>query len=134
MQNKKGKDSFSISKEGVDYYYLIIRHIDRMSEGLRIGLDVGQVNTKILVGYYEQILHLEAILIPFLDEEYYEVKKHFENEIPAYSATWSGDIGRQIEYFKATQKIFKLLIVKAYNARILKLAVRTDYKIDEDLF
>jgi len=63
-----------------------------MSEGLKEGLEPGKVNTKTLVGYYEQILHLESLIFPFLDKQYEIKRKELEKKLPGYSKTWSGDI------------------------------------------
>lgn len=126
---------YSTSSEGIDYFFLIIRHLDRMSESIRAGLDVGVVNTQVLVGYYQQVMHLEALLVPFLHKDYYTKRNKFKKELPGYSKTWSGKISDQIQFFEATTKLLKLLIVKAYNARVLKVKIKREYKSGEgDLF
>lgn len=124
---------YSTRSEGIDYYYLIIRHVDRMSEGLKEGLDVGKVNTKTLVGYYQQVLHLESLLIPYLDEEYYEKRKVAEKKLPGYAKTWSGQISNQIEFFLAVSTLFRLLIVWAYKFRVLKIKVVREYKVGDKI-
>lgn len=124
---------YSTKQEGIDYYYLIVRHIDRMSEGLKEGLDVGTVNTKSLVCYYQQILHLESLLVPFLPwKEYKQKREKIERDLPGYSSTWSGDIEDQVKFFIEVSKLFRLLMVYAYNARVLKVKIRKEWKSGKD--
>lgn len=125
--------SYSTKQEGIDYYFLIVRHIDRMSEGLKEGLDVGKINTKTLVGYYQQVIHLESLLTPFLNIKYYKEKAKWSKKIPAYSQTWSSELKDQVGYFKAISNIFQLLIIWAYNNGVLKIKRIAQYKMDEDI-
>lgn len=119
---------FSIKKGGPDYSFLIMRHLDRMSESLKTGLDVGEINTKQLLSYHNQILHLENLLTPILDQEYLDKRTEFEAKIPKISTTWSSDLNKQMEYLRAISKLLKLQIVKAYNRRIIKLPIKsTDF-------
>lgn len=123
--------SYSTKQEGIDYYFLIVRHIDRMSEGLKEGLDVGKINTRILVSYHQEVIHLESLLTPFLNKEYYKQKKKWSEKIPAVSQTWSSEIKDQIAYFKGISNIFQLLIIWAYKNGVLKIKRIAEYKDDE---
>lgn len=125
--------SYSTKQEGIDYYFLIVRHIDRMSEGLKEGLDVGKINTKTLVGYYQQVIHLESLLTPFLNKKYYEQKAKWSKKIPSYEQTWSSELKDQVEYFKSISNILQLLIIWAYNNGVLKIKRIAQYKMDEDI-
>lgn len=112
---------YSIEKRGIDYFYLLIKHLDRMSDGLRGGLDVGVINTDKLVAYYQQIMHFESLIVPFLDEKYYQDKKKWAEKIPGFQQTWSGEISDQIYYFQAISNIFQLLMMLAYMKGVLKI-------------
>jgi len=118
---------FRISDDGIDYYFLIIKHLDRMSERLIVGLEPGKINTSDLVGYYEQVLHFECLMIPFLDDNYYARRSELEKFLPAHSSTWSGSLDIQLKYFMAVCKLFKLLLAQAYNERVLKLKIKREY-------
>lgn len=119
---------FSIKKGGQDYSFLVLRHLDRMSEGLASGLDVGHINTKKLVAYHNQVLHCENLLVPVLDEEYKRFRDRYVKAIPDVTTTWSNDLNLQIKYFAAVSKILKLQIQKAYNKQIIKLPYRFEDK------
>ncbi len=122
------RKDFSVRQEGIDYFFLIVRHIDRMSDGLTAGLGVGEINTKPLVAYHQMVLHLESLLVPFVDDEFEEARKKLEKDMPDFSDTWSGDIADQINYFKGTAKLFKLLIILAYNKGVLKIKITKEAK------
>jgi len=127
-------EQFSIKKGGQDYSFLLLRHLDRMSESQKIGLDIGVVNTKQLIGYRNQISHMENILTPILDQEYKDKRDEFIRKIPRISNTWSSDLNLQIAYQEAISKILKLQIQKAYNKRIIKLPYKfEDMKSLDDL-
>lgn len=125
---------FSIQQTGIDYFINILKHIDRMSEGLiKESVDVGKIGTKALVGYYEQILHLEALLTPFLTKEYYEKRKDIISKIPDYHLTWSSEIKDQIEFFNAIVKLFRFLILISYKQGVLKIKMLPQWRMDDDI-
>lgn len=130
---------FSIKKGGQDYSFLVLRHLDRMSEGLASGLEVGQINTKKLVAYHNQVLHNENLLVPILDNEYKHLRDKYVRAIPDVTTTWSNDLNLQIKYFASVSKILKLQIAKAYNRRVIKLPFKFEDSLKkledyEDLF
>ena len=127
------RKDFSVRQEGIDYFFLIVRHIDRMSDGLTAGLGVGEINTKPLVAYHQMVLHLESLLVPFVDDEFETERKKLEKDMPDFSDTWSGDIADQINYFKGTAKLFKLLIILAYNKGVLKIKITKESKLETGL-
>lgn len=131
---KSSQTSFGIRQEGIDYFFLIMKHIDRMSEGLKEGLDVGKINTEKLISYYEQIMHLEGLLIPFLDEKFYQKRKELEMRLPGYSKTWSGKFEDQVTYFMKISDLFQLLVLQAYKTGVLKIKIRRSYNFDRELF
>ena len=120
---------FSVRQEGIDYFFLIVRHIDRMSDGLTAGLGVGEINTKPLIAYHQMVLHFESLLTPFLtDEEFKIERKKLEKKMPDYEKTWSGEIGDQIKYFEGISNLFQLLIIEAYNHGVLKIKITKEEK------
>ena len=104
------RKDFSVRQEGIDYFFLIVRHIDRMSDSLRGGLGVGEIGTKPLVAYTQMVFHLESLLINFLDEEFYEEREKIIKSMPEVANTWEA-IESQISYFLGVQDLFQLLIV-----------------------
>lgn len=125
------RQDFSVKQEGIDYFFLIVRHIDRMSDGLTAGLGVGEINTKPLIAYHQMTLHFESLLIPFAtDPDYITARKKIESNMPDFSDTWSGDMADQINYFKKISDLFQLLILLAYNSNILKIKITKDAKTD----
>ena len=128
------RKDFSVRQEGIDYFFLVVRHIDRMSDGLTAGLGVGEINTKPLIAYHQMILHFESLLIPFLtDKDFVEKRKKLEKEMPEFSDTWSGDMADQIKYFKGISNLFQLLIIQAYNKGVLKIKITKEAKTETGL-
>ena len=127
------RKDFSVRQEGIDFFFLVVRHIDRMSDGLTAGLGVGEINTKPLVAYHQMILHLESLLTPFLtDEKFIEERKKLEKDMPEISGTWSGDMKDQIDYFKKISDLFQLLIIQAYNKGVLKIKITKEARVETD--
>ncbi len=127
------RKDFSVRQEGIDYFFLIVRHIDRMSDGLTAGLGVGEINTKPLIAYHQMVLHFESLLTPFADEEFKKTREKLEKDMPDFSDTWSGDIKDQINYFKGVSKLFRLLIILAYNKGVLKIKITKEAKTETGL-
>lgn len=128
------RKDFSVRQEGIDYFFLIVRHIDRMSEGLTAGLDIGVINTKPLIAYHQMVLHFESLLTPFLtDKEFVEKRKELEKTMPELSDTWSGDFNDQINYFRKISTLFQLLIIVAYNKGVLKIKITKEEKTETGL-
>ncbi len=127
------RKDFSVRQEGIDYFFLIVRHIDRMSDGLTAGLGVGEINTKPLIAYHQMVMHFESLLTPFINKEFKEAREKLEKDMPDFSDTWSGDLADQINYFKGVSKLFKLLIILAYNEGVLKIKINKEAKIETGL-
>ena len=128
------RKDFSVKQEGIDYFFLIVRHIDRMSDGLTAGLGVGEINTKPLLAYHQMILHFESLLTPFLtDQDFIKQREKIEKTLPEISGTWSGDMQEQIDYFKGISDLFQLLIIEAYNHGVLKIKITKEAKTETDL-
>ncbi len=122
------RKDFSVRQEGIDYFFLIVRHIDRMSDGLTAGLGVGEINTKPLIAYHQMVMHFDSLLTPFVDKEHIKAREKLDKDMPDFSDTWSGDMADQINYFKAVSKLFKLLIILAYNKGVLKIKITKEAK------
>ena len=122
------RKDFSVRQEGIDYFFLIVRHIDRMSDGLTAGLGVGEINTKPLIAYHQMVLHFESLLAPFENKVFKTAKEKIEKDMPDFSDTWSGDMADQINYFKGVSKFFRLLIIHAYNEGVLKIKITKEAK------
>ncbi len=128
------RKDFSVRQEGIDYFFLIVRHIDRMSDGLTAGLGVGEINTKPLIAYHQMILHFESLLTPFLtDKEFVKKREELEKKMPELSDTWSGDFSDQINYFRKISTLFQLLIIVAYNKGVLKIKITKEAKTETGL-
>lgn len=118
----------------MDYYIVLVKHIDKMSEGLiKESLDVGKIGTKMLMTYYMQIIHLEGLLVPFLTKEFYYRRGKIETNLPGYKTTWSGSIEEQMRYFVAISDLFQLLILFAYKQRVLKIKILPEWRHDSDI-
>ncbi len=124
------KKEFSARQEGIDYFFLIVRHIDRMSDSLRVGLGVGEIGTKPLVAYVQMVFHLESLLINFLDEEFYEEREKIIKKMPDVANTWE-EIENQITYFLGVQDLFQLLIIYAYKKGVLKLKIQKEESLNK---
>ncbi len=124
------KKEFSARQDGIDYFFLIVKHIDRMSDSLRGGLGVGEIGTKPLVAYTQMVFHLESLLINFLDKEFYEEREKIIKRMPEVAATWT-EIENQIEYFLGVQDLFQLLIIYAYKKGVLKLKIQKDESLNK---
>ncbi len=128
------RKDFSVRQEGIDYFFIIVRHLDRMSDGLTAGLDAGVQNTKSLIAYHQMILHFESLLQPFLtSNKFVEKREELEKKMPEVSDTWSGDFNEQINYFKQISKLFRLLIIMAYNEGVLKIKITKEEKTETGL-
>ena len=119
------RKDFSVRQEGIDYFFLIVRHIDRMSDSLTVGLGVGEIGTRPLVAYFQMVFHLESLLINFLDEEFYEEREKIMKKMPSVANTWE-EIENQIIYFLGVKDLFQLLIVYAYKKGVLKLKIQKE--------
>ena len=119
------RKDFSVRQEGIDYFFLIVRHIDRMSDSLTGGLGVGEIGTKPLVAYIQMVFHLESLLINFLDKEFYKERDKIIKRMPPVANTWE-EIENQITYFLGVQDLFQLLIVYAYKKGVLKLKIQKE--------
>ncbi len=124
------RKDFSVRQEGIDYFFLIVRHIDRMSDSLTGGLGVGEIGTKPLVAYTQMVFHLESLLINFLDEEFYEEREKIIKSMPEVANTWEA-IESQISYFLGVQDLFQLLIVFAYKKGVLKLKIQKEESLNK---
>ena len=116
-----------------NYYELVIKHIDRMSDDLIKELNERGLNPKLLIGYYILILHLESLLLPFHDDEFYKARRGVVDKIPSLVYAHA-TIDKQFQYFQAISDLFQLLLAVAYNKGVLKIKITKEYNPNVDLF
>jgi len=116
-------------KEGVNLDELIRIHLKEMG-ALVTQMEMDRPNVDKALSYHMAVQHFENMMIPFLDDMYYEKKEQFSKELPLKRKDLIHD---EIEYFRRLSKMTKLLIAYAYNNRILKVDQRIR-PIQESLF
>ena len=120
---------FAENVQSLDFYFLIAKHIDRMSESLVGGLNPGGApNSEKLIAYYMQTKHYENMVTMFLPKYYWDRKAEIMPEIPDISWTWK-DVVRNLEFFDKVSQWFQILHLTSYNEGVLK--IKRPYKVDE---
>ena len=110
----------------ITYSILLFRHLDRISEGLKQGLDVAQIsNNKILMAYYSQVRYLEGLCSMHLPAEYYNKKHELFRKMPSFSSTWSGDLGDNTNFLNHVTKWFELILAFAHNLDLVQFKARS---------
>ncbi len=124
-----GETKYAERNDAIDFYFLIAKHLDRMSETLRPGLETDpNKNTGNLIAYYMATAHYENMITMFLPNYYWEKKKNIFPKIPPVSDTW-GDVYGCLNFFEAVNQWFQLIHTTAYNEGVLK--IRRPYKKEE---
>lgn len=122
---------FAERLEALDFYFLVAKHLDRMSEGLKEGLDPGGTpNSSKLIAYYMQVQHYENLVTTFLPEYYWKKKKEILPTIPNITWTWSNVI-QNLRFFDKISLWLQLLQVTCTNEGVLK--IKTPYKVSDEL-
>ena len=122
-------------KPGDTFGSILFRHLDRLSFMVQsILYESGPEGAKVfpddrIQTFYLNLLHMEGLLYPHLDEDY---EKHMK-EIKAYLFDNRNNIRRDpIGYFIKCQDLLKGLGVQAHNAGFTKVSKETSEFDEED--
>lgn len=120
---------FTEKSEAIDFYFLVAKHLDRMSEMLKEGFDAGgAANAAKLIGYFTMTKHYENSITMFLPKYYWQKKREILPTIPDISWTWQ-NILKNLEFFDKISDWFQLVHTTAYNEGVLK--IKRPYKPDD---
>lgn len=111
-----GKD---FSKMPMSYSSLLFRHIDRCSASLSRGMEM-MGNVHLLTSYYALVQHLEALLVPYHDQEYIRAVEEIENSFPGFDTTLH-NLERNMRFLKACNRWLRLLIALAFKKDLLQV-------------
>jgi len=114
---------------------LLFRHLDRMSHTLSAGMGINQ-NINLLTSYYSLTIHLEAIMIPHLDEEYFNKKRQLEYKMPPIKDTM-GSLRQNVEFLRWCGEWLQVLVAYAYKKRLMYIQTQewtevSDFDTSED--
>jgi len=115
--------------KGMDMHLLVFNHLDRMSKEI-IGFEITKPGISKIFSYHVAIQHFENLMLPFLDEPYYQKKEEHTKNVPKSKKDLIRD---EVKYFLALQKWMKLLIAYAFNNQILRVKGKT-INVKEGLF
>jgi hypothetical protein len=125
----------SYTNRPVNYSDLIYRHLDRMSDSLRRGIEVGEVkNATFLMSYYLFILHFESLINTRIEGEAYERIKEYKQRLPSFRLAWSGNLKENIDFLEAISQWFQVLLIVANNNNFIQIAPKLwdEYKDETD--
>lgn len=105
-----------------DYSDLIYRHLDRMSDSLKHGLEVGEIkNATFLMSYYLFVLHLDTLLRLKMSRAELGKIKEYKRALPSFQKVWSGRLDENIEFLDSLSNWFHVLILVANNSGFLTM-------------
>ena len=116
--------------EGIDFYFLIAKNLDKMSDILKSGLEPGGIpNGEKLLAFYMSTKFYENMITMFLKEDYWRKKEELFAKIPVIDKAF-GDAKSNIDFFNRVSEWFQLIHINAYNEGILKIQrpIRPDKK------
>jgi len=118
----------------LDYSDLIYKHLDRMSDSLKRGLEVGEVkNATFLMSYYLFVLHLESLLnlrVSRLEQD--KIDEYKEN-MPGFNKVWTGKLHDNVAFLEGVSKWFQVLLISANNNDFITIAPKTYDKYQDDM-
>jgi len=118
----------------LDYSDLIYKHLDRMSDSLKRGLEVGEVkNATFLMSYYLFVLHLESLLNLRVTVEEYDKITEYKNAMPGFKKAYSGSLKDNVDFLNGISKVFQVLLISANNNDFITIAPKTYDKYDDDM-
>lgn len=110
----------------ISYPDIIYKHLDRMSDSLKRGIEVGTTNTVLLTAYYLYILHFECLLTTCMTNTAHTKRiKEYKDAIPAFGKTWTGHPKDCIAFLEALGKWFQMLIMIADENNMIAAAPQT---------
>ncbi len=121
------KDSRSVT-----YGDLVFRHLDRMSDSLSSGMDVGKPNTALLTSYYLHILHFQSMLTKCITGSKLKKIRTIKAQIPAVATMYNGSLKDSIVFLEAISEWFEILLIVASESNVLSMTPRAfnDYNND----
>ena len=118
----------------LDYSDLIYKHLDRMSDSLKRGLEIGEVkNATFLMSYYLFVLHLESLLNLRVTVEEYDKITEYKNAMPGFKKAYSGSLKDNVDFLNGISKVFQVLLISANNNDFITIAPKTYDKYDDDM-
>lgn len=112
----------TVSKD-IDYSYLVFVHLQRLGDLISEIERDNATSEKRLINFRNQVSWFETLLTPFLDKLYYEKYKEFG--VPAGKVPLrTKDLSTNMRYFDKVNKWCQLLVIYAYNNRLLRVRKR----------
>lgn len=108
----------------VSYPDLIYRHLDRMSDSLKKGIEYGGINTAFLTSYYLFIVHFKALLTTRVSGPYLRKINEYKLEMKPLGDTAANDLKKNVEYIESITKIFEVLLIVANETGLISTAPR----------
>lgn len=119
-------------KKPMNYSDLIYRHLDRMSDSLKHGLEVGQMNNAtFLMAYYLFILHFESMINMYVKGDAQRKIDEYKSKLPSFKKAYSGQLHQNIEFLDAVSKWFQVLLIVANSEGFIKVGP-IEYKDEDD--
>ena len=116
--------------EGIDFYFLIAKNLDKMSDILKAGLEPGGIPNGVkLLSFFMSVKFYECMITMFLNEDYWRKKEEIFSKIPEADKAFA-DAKSNIDYFNNVSEWFQLIHTYAYSEGILKIQrpIRPDKK------
>lgn len=125
----------SKDRSGVfDYSDLIYRHLDRMSDTLKNGIEVGEIkNASLLMSYYMFVMHLDNLLNIRMGKSYYEKIQQYKKRIPGFEKAYSGQLMDNIAFLEGVSKWFQILLIVANNQDFISISPKTYDDFGDDI-
>lgn len=119
-------------KKPMNYTDLIYRHLDRMSESLKHGLEVGQINNAtFLMAYYLFIRHFESMINIYISGEELRTINEYKSKRPSFKKAYSGSLRDNIDFIDGISDWFEVLLLVANNESFIKIGP-IEYKEEDD--
>jgi len=124
----------AIERTPMNYSSLIYRHLDRMSDSLKRGIEVGEIkNATFLMSYYLFVLHLESLLNTRVTGPYWEKIREYKEDLPSFKLAWSGNLSENIKFLESVSKWFQVLLIVANEYNFITISPQTYVaSIDEE--
>lgn len=119
-------------KKPMNYTDLIYRHLDRMSESLKHGLEVGQINNAtFLMAYYLFIRHFESMINIYVTGKALRKINEYKSGLPSFQKAYSGRLSDNIEFVDGISNWFEVLLTVANTEGFIKIGP-VEYKEEDD--
>lgn len=121
-------------KTFANYSVLIYRHLDRMSESLTKGLEIGQLkNSTFLMSYYLFVLHFESLINTYITAKAYARINEYKSRLPSFKMTYTGRLEDNIKFLNAVSEWFQVLLIVANNAGFIAITAKKYEEAQDDM-